>query len=98
MDTLTIALVAGLAFAVIDLLFMLPVKFKSQSLKREAMMIVFIQRFATGFVIPYISLPVNHALTGALTAFVLSLPLAIYLKRNIPLMGAVIGFIVGWFT
>jgi hypothetical protein len=98
METLTVALIAGLAFAVIDMLFMLPHKGPFPGTKKEAMVAVFLQRFGTGFAIPFVTLPIHHALTGALIALLFSLPLYLFLKVKPALMGTLIGFIIGWFS
>lgn len=100
MNIVTTALIAGLLFGLIDVVLMIPIKFDTPAAKKEAMIAAFIERFGIGFVIPLVSLPIPHALTGIFISCIFSLPTAIITKSYAPVLGTGIigGLIIGFLT
>ena len=97
MSKITLGLICGLAFGVIDVLVMLPLKYENQRKKYEALSSAFIERFMLGFLIPNVDLGVHQALTGLLLGIGLSVPSAIITRAYAPIIGigAVGGVIIG---
>ena len=93
--------IAGLIFGALSVAMMLPMSFPD---KRAALLSAFINRFAIGFVIGCVKLPVGPGwVVGILFALLLSLPPAIISKAYAPILiigalgGAVIGGLIhGW--
>lgn len=95
--------VLGLAFGVVSVLTMVPLPPKD---KRRAMAGAFVNRFAIGFIIAVISLPLPHWAAGLVVGFLLSLPDAIIPKAWAPIMllgavggtllGIIVGVVPGW--
>lgn len=87
--------IAGLIYAVVTVAIMLPIKFDD---KRAALVASFIDRFAIGFLIAVVVLPLPGWLVGLLVGFVLSVPQAILTRSYGPIIGngvvggALIGF------
>ena len=94
MPPLMFAVVAGLAFGVVDVLLMLPLTFPD---KRTALVAAFLSRFAIGFLIPLVRLPVSPWLAGALVGLLISLPDAVITKSYAPILisGVVGGMLIG---
>lgn len=101
MNKIILGSILGLAFGVLDVLIMLPLKYENNRKKYEALSSAFIERFIIGFLIPNINLGINPVLTGFLTGFFLSLPSAIITRAYAPILGTgalgglIIGFIAG---
>ena len=95
MKPLTLGLVAGTLFGAFAVAIMLPLQFPD---KRAALLGAFINRFAIGFLIPLVRLPMPGWLLGLLIGILLSLPDAIITKAFAPIMGfgAIGGTIIGW--
>ena len=95
MPRLYLGVLCGLIFGSIDTAMMIPMSFPD---KRAAMLGAFIARFALGFVICNIRLPLPGWAIGLLLGILLSLPDAIITKAMIPILasGAVGGTIIGW--
>ena len=95
MNNILTGVVAGLALGVIDVLLMLPLSFPD---KKAALLGAFINRFACGFVVVYINLPLPFWLRGILVGLVLSLPDAIITKTYIPILatGIIGGLLVSF--
>ena len=94
MNRITLGIICGLAFGLIDVLLMIPMTFPD---KRVAMTGAFLDRFAIGFLICVVDLPVPGWLTGLLVALLVSLPSAVVTKAYAPVLGvgAVGGVIIG---
>jgi hypothetical protein len=98
MNPVVLSLICGVGFGALAVALMLPMTFPN---KRTALMAAFASRFAIGFVIPLIALPVAGFVKGALVGLLISLPDAIVTRAYIPILavgvvgGAIIGFIVG---
>jgi hypothetical protein len=96
MHPLAISLVSGVAFGAIAVALMLPMSFPN---KRMALAAAFASRFAIGFIVPLVSLPVAGFIKGALIGFLVSLPDAIVTRAYAPILvvgvlgGAIIGFL-----
>ncbi|RJQ83725.1 MAG: hypothetical protein C4519_06245 [Desulfobacteraceae bacterium] len=100
MSNVLLGVVFGIAFGIIDVLLMIPLKFEDGRKKREAMTAAFVDRFMLGFLIPNVNLGVHPAVTGVLLGLGLSLPSAIITRAYIPIMGigAAGGLIIGFIT
>jgi hypothetical protein len=94
MSRITLGLVCGLVFGVIDIGIMLPMTFPD---KAAAITAAFIARFAIGFVIGAAQLPWPGWAVGLCFGLLLSIPDAIITKACAPIigMGAVGGTIIG---
>ncbi len=95
MDPVVFGVLAGLVFGILDVLVMIPLELPD---KKAALAGAFIGRFAIGFLIPVIDLPLAGWLLGVLVGLLLSLPDAIITKTYAPIVGigAVGGGIIGW--
>jgi|WetSurMetagenome_2_1015567.scaffolds.fasta_scaffold1520676_1 hypothetical protein len=99
MNSITLGIICGLAFGIIDVLIMLPLKVEDKRKRLEALLAAFIERFMLGFIIPNINSPLHPIAVGALMGLGLSLPTAIIVRAYVPIMGigvvggAIIGFI-----
>jgi hypothetical protein len=94
-SALNFGILAGLAFGLLSVVMMLPLKFPD---KRAAMLGAFFNRFAIGLLIPLVQLHVSALLTGLALGILLSLPDAIITKAFAPILGvgAVGGLAVAW--
>jgi hypothetical protein len=96
MNPIVLALICGVAFGVVAVALMLPMSFQN---KRTALIAAFASRFAIGFLIPLVALPVAGFAKGALIGFLISLPDAVVTKAYVPILavgvvgGAIIGYI-----
>jgi hypothetical protein len=96
MNPIVLALICGVAFGVVAVALMLPMSFQN---KRTALIAAFASRFAIGFLIPLVALPVAGFAKGALIGFLISLPDAVVTKAYLPILavgvvgGAIIGYI-----
>jgi hypothetical protein len=95
MHPLLLSLTCGAGFGVFAVLVMLPMSFPD---KRTALLGAFTSRFAIGFLIPLVTLPVPAAAKGALVGFLISLPDAVVTRAYGPIIGigVVGGTFVGW--
>ena len=84
MQPLLLSLVCGVGFGTLAVLLMLPMSFPD---KRTALLGAFTSRFAIGFLIPLISLPVPAAAKGAIVGFLISFPDAVVTKAYAPILG-----------
>jgi len=100
MNKILLGTICGLAFGVIDVLIMIPLKYENNRKKLEAMSAAFIERFFIGFLIPNVDLGIHPATAGFLLGFGLSLPSAIITRAYAPIIGTgivggvIIGFVV----
>lgn len=95
MSTVVQGIIAGLVFGILDVLVMIPISIPN---KGTAMLASFINRFAIGFLIATVNLPLPKWATGALMGLLLSLPDAIITKMYAPILGIGIagGIIIGF--
>src|ERR1700749_4697354 len=84
MTNLTKGVIAGLIFGIISIIPMFFMKFEN---KTNAMTASFISRFAIGFIIFNLELPIPGWAKGALVGLVLSLPDALVTKQYAPIIG-----------
>ncbi len=100
MNHITLGITCGLAFGIIDVLIMIPMKFENKRKKIEALIGAFIERFMLGFIIPNITIGLDPVATGALLGLGLSLPTALIVRAYVPIIaiGIVGGIIIGFIT
>jgi uncharacterized membrane protein AbrB (regulator of aidB expression) len=100
MNHITLGITCGLAFGIIDVLIMIPMKFENKRKKIEALIGAFIERFMLGFIIPNITIGLAPVATGALLGLGLSLPTALIVRAYVPIIaiGIVGGIIIGFIT
>lgn len=92
MSNITKGIIAGLIFGTVSIV---PMFFMTFENKTRAMTASFISRFAIGFIIFNMPLPLPNWLKGGLTGLVLSLPDAIVTKQYASILGlGLIGGIV----
>lgn len=84
MSPLKLGLYAGLLFGVVDVLTMIPLDIEA---KTQAMSGAFIGRFAVGFIVPNLRLPLHPVLKGLLVGVVLSLQVAVIAGVWAPIVG-----------
>ena len=94
MSKITLGLICGVVFGIIDILIMLPMAFED---KKAALAGAFVNRFSIGFVIGAADLPLASWINGLIFGLLLSLPDAIITKAWAPIMGmgAVGGLVIG---
>lgn len=97
MSNVIFGIICGLAFGILDVLIMIPLKYEDSRKKTEAMTAAFIERFMIGFLIPIVGLNINPMVTGVIIGLGLSIPSAIITRVYAPIIGigAVGGFIIG---
>ncbi len=101
MNKIILGIICGLAFGIIDVLIMIPLKYENKRKMIEAMSAAFLERFALGFLIPLVDLGIPRFATGLILGFFLSLPSAIITRAYAPIIGIgalgglIIGFIAG---
>ena len=95
MNPIIFGLIAGLVFGAVDVGLMLPMDFSD---KKTALLGAFASRFAIGFLIPLVKMPVPAVAIGALVGLLISLPDAIITKAYAPILatGIIGGAIIGW--
>jgi hypothetical protein len=95
MSNLPFAVICGTAFGALAVLLMLPMQFPN---KRAALTAAFANRFAIGFVVPLVALPIPGFATGVLIGFLISLSDAVVTRAYGPILGVgtVGGAIIGW--
>lgn len=98
MSAITLGLICGSVFAVLDVLVMLPMKMDDKRKKQEALISAFVDRFMLGFLIPVVNLGIHPAVTGAILGLGLSLPSAIITRAYAPIVGIGVagGIIIGF--
>ena len=95
MTPMILAVMCGVGFGIVAVLLMLPMSFPN---KRAALIAAFASRFAIGFLIPLVVMPIPGIAKGALVGLLISLPDAIVTKAYAPILivGAVGGAVIGW--
>jgi len=102
MSAITLGLICGLAFGIIDVLFMLPIKVEDKRKRMEALIGAFIERFMLGFIIPNVNISLHPIATGAVLGLGFSVPTAIITRAYAPIVGigvvggAIIGLVTNW--
>lgn len=100
MDKIVLGIVCGLAFGIVDVLIMIPLKYENNRKRAEAMSAAFLERSMIGFLVPNVEIGLHPALVGLLLGFGLSLPSAIITRAYAPIIGTgivgsvIIGFVV----
>jgi hypothetical protein len=89
--------IAGIIFGIVSIIPMIFMNFED---KTRAMTASFISRFAIGFIIFNMELPIPNWLKGGLVGLILSLPDAIVTKQYAPILGLGLigGIICGLFV
>lgn len=92
---LSAAILYGVLFGLMDVLLMIPLEFENKAL---AMTGAFLQRFAIGFLIPFVSLPLSGIKMGIIVSLLISLPTAVITGSYIPILTTAIlgGALIGW--
>jgi hypothetical protein len=100
MNKILLGIICGLAFGIIAVLIMIPLKYENNRKRNEAMSAAFLERFMIGFLIPVVELGILPAVTGILIGLGLSLPSAIITRAYAPIIGIGItgGVIIGIIT
>ena len=95
MNPVMFGVIAGLAFAVVDVALMIPMAFPD---KKTALLGAFLSRFAIGFLIPLVKMPLPTVAIGALVGLLISLPDAVITKAYAPILGTGLigGLVIGW--
>lgn len=95
MNPVIFGLLAGLVFGAIDVALMLPMAFPD---KKTALLAAFASRFAIGFLIPLVKMPIPPWAIGAVVGLLISVPDAIITKAYAPILisGLVGGLVIGW--
>lgn len=102
MSAITLGLICGLVFGIIDVLVMLPIKVEDKRKRIEALVGAFIERFMLGFIIPNVAISLHPAIVGAILGIGFSVPTAIITRAYAPIIGmgvvggVLIGFITNW--
>jgi hypothetical protein len=94
MGRITLGIICGLGFGLLDAILMLPMPFPN---KQVAITGAFLDRFAIGFLICVVDLPWPGWCVGLIVALLVSLPSAVVTKSYAPILGigAVGGIIIG---
>jgi len=92
MNNISKGLIAGTIFGIVSII---PMSFMTFEDKTRAMTASFISRFAIGFIIFNMKLPIPNWVKGGIVGLVLSLPDALVTKQYAPILGlGLIGGIV----
>ncbi len=95
MNPVIFGLIAGLAFGAVDVALMLPMEFPD---KKTALLAAFFSRFAIGFLIPLVKMPIPSWAAGAIVGVLISIPDAIITGAYVPILasGLIGGLLIGW--
>lgn len=95
MNPVIFGLIAGLLFGFADVALMLPMAFPD---KKTALLGAFLSRFAIGFLIPLVKMPLPPVIIGGLIGVLISLPDAVITKAYLPILatGLIGGLVIGW--
>lgn len=95
MNPILFGLLAGLLFGAVDVALMIPMEFAD---KKTAMLGAFASRFAIGFLVPLVKMPIPAWAIGALVGLLISLSDAIITKAYVPILatGIIGGVAIGW--
>jgi hypothetical protein len=91
----TFGAILGLVIGIVDVFLMLPLSFPD---KRAALLGAFSSRFALGFFVAVVKLPLSPLASGILVGVLTSIPDAIVTKAYAPILitGVLFGAIAGW--
>jgi len=94
MNRIALGILCGIGFGLLDAALMLPMSFPD---KRVALTAAFLDRFAIGFLICIVDLPLPGWAAGLIVALLVSLPSAVVTKAYAPVLatGAIGGVIIG---
>ena len=94
MNKLTLGVICGVVYGAVVSASMIPLEFPD---KRAAITAAFINRFAIGFLIPNVQLPMPSWAKGLLVGVLLSIPDALITKAYAPILGFGIvgGLVIG---
>ena len=94
MNRILLGILCGLGFGLLDAALMVPMSFPD---KKVAITGAFLDRFAIGFLICVVDLPLPGWLAGLFVALLVSLPSAVITKSYAPIlgMGAIGGIVIG---
>ncbi len=94
MNTVIFGLIAGVVFGAVNVAMMMPMEFP----EKTALLAAFFSRFAIGFLIPLVTMPVPSWAVGAIVGVLISLPDAIITKNYAPILGIGLlgGLVIGW--
>lgn len=101
MNPMMFGLIAGLIFGAVAVAIMIPMDFPD---KTTALLGAFTSRFAIGFLVPLVHMPLPAWATGGIVGLLVSLPDAIITKAYAPILGLgligglVIGLAAGRFA
>ncbi|MBN2100435.1 hypothetical protein JW710_00875 [Candidatus Dojkabacteria bacterium] len=97
MNKITLGIICGLAFGILDVLIMIPMPEKDKRKKTEAMIGAFLERFMVGLIIPNLNLGTGYVVTGIIVGLGLSVPTAVITRAYAPIIGigVVGGLIIG---
>jgi hypothetical protein len=84
MNRIALGLLCGLVFGLVDAALMMPMSFPD---KRTAITAAFLDRFAIGFLICVVNLPLPGWVSGLIVAMLVSLPSAVVTKAYAPVLG-----------
>lgn len=95
MNPMLFGVISGVIFGAVDTALMLPMDFPD---KRTALLGPFLSRFAIGFLIPLVKMPLPGWAIGAVVGLLISLPDAVITKAYAPILttGLIGGLIIGW--
>jgi hypothetical protein len=95
MNPVIFGVVAGLLFGILDVSLMIPMDFPD---KKTAFLGAFLSRFAIGFLIPLVKMPLPPIVIGGLVGLLISLPDAVITKAYAPILatGLIGGLVIGW--
>src|SRR5580765_6439142 len=95
MPRVPLGILLGIAAGLLDILMMLPMQYPD---KRSALLGALSSRFAIGFLVPNVTLPMNSIVVGGLIGLLISLPDAIITKAYAPILitGVIFGALAAW--
>ena len=95
MNPILFGVIAGLLFGAVDVALMIPMEFAD---KKTAMLGAFASRFAIGFLIPLVKMPIPPWAIGAAVGLLVSIPDAIITRAYVPILatGLIGGAAIGW--
>jgi len=95
MNPVIFGVIAGLVFGAVDVALMLPMAFPD---KKTALLAAFASRFAIGFLIPLVRMPIPAWAAGGVVGVLISIPDAIITTAYAPILasGLIGGLLIGW--
>ena len=95
MSHVTLGIILGIVIGLVSVGIMLPMHFAE---RRAALTAAFMNRFALGFLVANVHLPIDQVFTGVVVGLLVSIPDAIVTRAYVPVLvgGIVFGIIGGW--